>query len=101
MGQTITISDSQQFSLGPVTGADKRGNPTPLAGPVSFASSDTSLLAVTDNGDGTATAAAVGPLGNAQVTVSDTVDTAVVDVTIIAGAETGLNVALGTPTEQP
>lgn len=99
MSQIITITDSQKFALGPVTGVDKKGNPTPLAGAVTFASSDATLLTVTDNGDGTAEASAVGPLGNAQVTVTDTADTAVVDVTIIAGAEAGLSIALGTPEE--
>lgn len=101
MAQAITITDSQQFGIGPVTAVDKRGNPAALGGALSFASSDAALLTVKDNGDGTATAAAVGPLGAAQVTVTDTVDTAVVDVTIIGGAEAGLSVALGTPSEQP
>jgi hypothetical protein len=100
MAQAITITDSQKFALGPVAGVDKKGNPTPLGGSVTFKSSDDTLLTVTDAGDGTATAAAVGPLGNAQVTVTDTVDTAVVDVSIIAGAEAGLSVGLGAPTEQ-
>ncbi len=100
MGQSVTITDSQKFKIGPVTAVDAKGNPASLGGPLTFASSDTSLLTVTDNGDGSAEASAVGPLGNAQVTVSDTVETAVVDVTVIGGAEAGLSVALGTPEEQ-
>lgn len=96
---SITITDSQKFSIGPVTGADKKGNPVPLGGALSFVSSDETLLTVVDNGDGTAEATAVGPLGNAQVTISDTVDTSVVDVTIIAGSEVILNISLGAPEE--
>lgn len=100
MSQQITISDSQKFGIGPITGVDKKGNPTPLAGTPTFTSSDESLLTVEDHGDNTATVSAVGPLGNAQIIVQVTDDTAVIDVTIIAGEEVGLTVALGTPVEQ-
>jgi hypothetical protein len=96
----VTLTDSQETDLGPVPGLDKRNNPAPLAGTLSWESSDQSILAVTDKGDGTATAAAAGPLGNAQVKVTDGVGTAVINFTVIAGGETQLAVPVGTPREQ-
>jgi hypothetical protein len=102
--QSITINDNQDFTLGPVTGVDKKGNPAALGGPVTFVSSDPAKVAITDNGDGTAKASAVGGLTSAGspvvITVSDTVDVASVEVSINSSAEVGLAVALGTPTDQ-
>lgn len=98
--QALTLTDSQKVKLGPVTAVDRRGNPAPLAGPVTFKSNDESILTVTDNGDGTAEALAAGPLGNTQIEIADGTATGVIDVTVIAGSEAGLTVAIGTPEEQ-
>jgi hypothetical protein len=57
-----------------VTATDEVGNPVPLpAGEtVVYTVDDPSIIALTDNGDGTASAAATGTLGTANVHVEAT-----------------------------
>jgi hypothetical protein len=99
---SLTLTDSQQCVLGPVAGLDKKGQPAPLPGPVAWASSDATILTVAPSDDGlSATVVAVGPLGNAQVTVTSGSDTEVGNVTVIAGAAVSISVPVGTPTDQP
>jgi hypothetical protein len=57
------------FSLEPV---DEMGNPTTFDGTITYAVDDPSIVAVTDNGDGSGVAAAVGPLGTAVLTATIT-----------------------------
>ncbi len=97
----LTLTDTQNCHLGPVTAVDKKGNPTKPAGPVKFASSDTTILTIVDNGDGSADVSAVGPTGASNVTATDGVSTATCVVTVVGGPETGLAIPAGTPTEQP
>ncbi len=99
MPTPITILDNQHFAIGPVTAQDKAKQPVALAGPVSFVSSDVSLLTVASPGDGTAVATAVGPAGSATITVSDTDLSFDIDVTISPSPEFTLNVPLGTPAD--
>lgn len=103
----ITITATQFFTVS-VSAVDARGNPAPLDGLPSWASSDAALLTVDPNPDGTARVAAVGALGNAQVTVSADADlgegvrtlTGLLDVTVVAGEAVALTVATSIPQEQ-
>jgi hypothetical protein len=82
-------------------GADEMGNPTDFDGTITFASSDEALVAVTDNGDGTASAAAVGPVGAAVVTAEATrasdgkTFSGAVAINVIAGDTESITVATG------
>lgn len=84
---------------------DEMGNPTgaPDGATITYTVDDVSLVALTDNGDGTATATAVGPLGTATVhgeavfggqTVSG--DLAIV---VVAGLVERFTITAGTPEE--
>jgi hypothetical protein len=70
---------------------DEVGNPvaTPEGATAVFTVDDPTIIALTDNGDGTAEAAAVGTLGNAvvhvEVTNGETVLTGDLAFTVIAG----------------
>lgn len=104
----FSLRDSQQVdaSIGAVT--DRVGNPTTLQNPA-WSSSDESILAVTPGADGTtATFRAVGPLGVASIHLDADADLGdgvepiqgIVDVEVVAGNATTVNITLGTPTEQ-
>lgn len=100
----ITLTDSQQCVL-TVSAVDKKGNPTPVTpGSVSWFVDNSDLLSIADNGDGTATLKAVGPLGSGTVSVKATVGGVDVagsaDVTVTSGAPTQLTISSGTATEQ-
>ncbi len=84
---------------------DEVGNPTeaPAEASVTYTVDDPSVINLTDNGDGTATAAAVGVLGTATVHVEasangDTV-TGDLQIVVVAGLAERLNVIAGEPTE--
>lgn len=104
----ITITDSQEFVVSgqPV---DKKGNPAQVDGPLTFTSSDPTLLIVTPIDATSARCTAVGPLGDAQVVITGDADlgagvvpiTGIEDVHIIAGAAVNLAVSSSAPTEQP
>ncbi len=80
-----------------VTPADEFGNPASFDGTYSYAGDNDTLIAVTDNGDGSAVIAAVGGLGNLGVanltfTATPTVGAPVVRVeavNVIAGDAEG------------
>lgn len=84
---------------------DEVGNPTdaPANAVATFSVDDTSIISFTDNGDGTAVAAAVGTLGtaNVHVTVTDGVSTFDGDlqIVVVAGLAERINVVAGEPTE--
>jgi hypothetical protein len=95
----VTLTDVQKVKIGPVTAIDGAGNPAPLPGPPTFTlgGGDPAVLALTDNGDGSASVAAAGPLGTGQVRVDAAGLTATVDFEVIASAAAQLVVAVGTP----
>lgn len=82
----------QGFDLLAPTFADEMGNPTdaPEAYTAEFTVSDPAILAVTDNGDGTAFVAATGALGQATLSAAYTFNGRTVTgdelVTVVAGA---------------
>ena len=104
----LTLTDSQKCSLGPIQAVDAKGNTAPIDGVPTWVSSDATVLTVEPSTDGlSAVVKAVGPLGNAQVTVTADADlgTGVVnvvgllDVTVVAGQAVSLTVPVGTPEE--
>lgn len=84
---------------------DEMGNPTtaPADGIVAYTVDDPAIINLTDNGDGTAVAAAVGPLGAATVHVEATADgvalTGDLQIVVVAGLAERLSVVAGEPTE--
>ena len=101
---TLSLTDIQHCSL-TLVADDGAGNPTTLpAGTVTWASSNTSIAAVTPAADGmSADVAAVGPLGTAQISVSVVVDpaqpplTGTLDVSVGASAAATIQIVPGTP----
>ncbi len=106
-GKATTVMDlmaDQKVALS-AEFTDEMGNPaaTPTDATVTYTVDDTALIALLDNGDGTAVATAVGPLGTATVhgaasfggkTVSG--DLAIV---VVAGLAERFTIAAGTPEE--
>ena len=84
---------------------DELGNPVPApAGATAvYTVDDPTVINLTDNGDGTANAAAVGPLGTATVHVEATFDGATVtgdlQIVVVAGLAERVAVVAGEPTE--
>lgn len=84
---------------------DEMGNPTtaPSDATVAYTVDDPNVINLTDNGDGTAVAAAVGTLGTANVhvvaTVNGTEVTGDLQIVVVAGLGERLNVVAGEPTE--
>lgn len=84
---------------------DEVGNPTdaPEGATLVYTVDDPALINLTDNGDGTTVAAAVGPLGTATVHVEATVDgetmTGDLAIVVVAGLAERLNIVAG-PAEE-
>jgi hypothetical protein len=84
---------------------DELDNPveTPADATVTYTVDDASLINLTDNGDGTATAAAVGPLGSAVVSVSASWSGGSVTgdllINVVAGLAERVTIVAGEPTE--
>lgn len=104
-GPTVAfqLRDSEQVTL-TVEALDSEGNPA--AATTTWSSSDETIVAVTDNGDGSALVVAspgAGGLGSATVTadVTDTSDgdvhTGTFDVEVVAGDAVTVNIVAGTP----
>jgi len=103
MPQSVNMTNTQKFSIGPVTATDQFGNPIPLGGRVSVTSSDTGMLSIMENIDGTFEAVAgAGATGTVTITVTDTVLTDTIAVTFITAApvETTLVIPVGAPVAQ-
>lgn len=95
-----TITDVQSITLKFVE-TDAKGNPTSTPpGPVTFTSSDPTIVAVLQATPGApdAVASAVGPLGSASITASADGFTAAASITVVASAATGARLDEGTPT---
>lgn len=84
---------------------DEMGNPTgePADATVSWATDDTSILSVTDNGDGSAFIAAVGTLGRAHVRVTASAGGKTFvgedEIVVVPGLAERVNLAFGEPRE--
>lgn len=83
---------------------DEVGNvvPLPVGETVVYTVDDPSLISLTDNGDGTASAAAVGPLGTANVHVEATgpvVASGDLQIVVVAGDAERIAVVPGEVTE--
>ncbi len=105
----FSMSDSQQVGL-TIKVVDKKGNKAPIDGVPEWSVDNTELLALTPAADGlTCVVAAVGPLGDGNVTVKCDADLGsgvvpiigTLAVTITGGAATTVTIDAGTPTEQP
>lgn len=84
---------------------DEVGNPVPApeGATATYTVDDPTILNLTDNGDGTATAAAVGALGTATVHVAATLDGQELDgdlaIVVVAGLAERVTITAGEPTE--
>lgn len=84
---------------------DEVGNPvsTPEGAGSTFTVDDPTIVNLTDNGDGTAVAAAVGPLGAANVHVVTSWDgqtlTGDLAIVVVAGLAERVTIVAGEPTE--
>ncbi len=85
---------------------DEVGNPTGApadGGSATYSVDNADVIALTDNGDGTAVAAATGTLGEANVTVSATAGgrtlTGQLQLVVVAGLAERVNVVAGEPEE--
>jgi len=108
-GPTVAfqLHDSEQVTLS-VEALDSEGNAA--AATTAWSSSDDTIVAVTDNGDGTALAVAspgAAGLGTATITasVTDTSDGDVhdgtFDIEVVAGDAVTVNITAGTPEAKP
>ena len=102
----LTLKDNQKAVLS-VAGQDAKGNPATLSTAPTWAvgGANPEIVTIAPSADGlTCEINAVGPLGTAQVTVSDTVGAntlqGVLDITIIAGDATSLAINAGIPSDQ-
>jgi hypothetical protein len=99
---TMQLQDDQKVDLA-VTGDDDVNNAVAIAGTVVYSVDDPTILALTDNGDGTAVIAATGKLGTATVTVTDTETggaqiTGTLAVAVVTSSPTSVTITPGTPT---
>lgn len=84
---------------------DEVGNPTvpPVGATVVYSVDRPDLINLTDNGDGTAVAAAVGPLGiatvHADATVGGDVKSADLQIVVVAGLAERFEIVAGEVTE--
>lgn len=103
----FVLTDSQQTACA-ISATDKKGNAVPLpAGTVAWMIDTPAVLALTPSADGSScVVAAVGPLGNAvlSVTVSDptgaTIAAGSLAFTVTGGAATNIVIAPAAPSEQ-
>lgn len=100
---SFTLKDNQQVTFS-VTGKDAAGNDAPLTGTPVYAVDDPSVLALTDNGDGSGSVAAQGKVGTGTLSVTDGetngkqfIGSVAIDV--IAGDVASVAVSLGAPTD--
>ena len=106
-GKRDLIMDLQADKQVPlsVSFTDEVGNPVeaPADFSAAFTVDDPTIINLTDNGDGTAVAAAVGPLGTATVHVETTVDGEVLTgdlaIVVVAGIAERIAIVAGDPTE--
>jgi hypothetical protein len=101
---TMDLQADKQVPLS-VQFTDEVGNPAeaPADAVVTYTVDDPSIINLTDNGDGTAVAAAVGALGAATVHVEATANgetvTGDLAIVVVAGLAERISVVAGEPTE--
>jgi hypothetical protein len=99
------LKDDQLVAIA-LSYTDSVGNPAaaPQAAPI-WSSSDETVGTVSDNGDGSATVTAVGPLGSFQAQVSVTMDdggiiTGVAEFQVVADSASTITLTVGTPADK-
>lgn len=106
-GKAGVVMDLQADKQVVLTGewTDEVGNPVPAPddATVVYTVDDPTVINLTDNGDGTATAAAVGVLGTANVhadaTAGDMAVSGDLQIVVVAGLAERFNITAGEPTE--
>jgi hypothetical protein len=106
-GRIDFVMDLQADKKVTLTGTytDEVGNPTddPVGAAVTYTVDDPTIINLTDNGDGSAVAAAAGPLGTANVhaeaTVGGTTLTADLQIVVVAGDAERFAIVAGEPEE--
>lgn len=100
----MDLQADKQVALSPEW-TDEVGNPTegPTDAVVAYSVDDPTVINLTDNGDGSAVAAAVGALGTANVhaeaSFGGEIQTADLQIVVVAGLAERFNIAAGEPTE--
>lgn len=101
----MDLQADKQVSLS-VQWTDEVGNPTEApadGGSVTYAVDNADVIALTDNGDGTAVAAATGTIGDARVSVTAVAGgrtlTGDLDIHVVSGLAERVNVVAGDPEE--
>jgi hypothetical protein len=104
---TMQLTADQQVDLS-ISGEDAYGNTVPITGNTQWSSSDPAIVAVTNSDPAHATAAAVGPVGSAAVTVTNDVNMdgtgdyiGSIAIEVVAGKMTEIIVSAGEPTTKP
>lgn len=100
----MDLGADQQVPLS-VQWTDELGNPvgSPVGASYTYVVDDTTIINLTDNGDGTAIAAATGTLGTANVNLTATVNgstlTGTLNIVVVEGLAERINIVAGTPEE--
>lgn len=100
----MDLGADQQVPLS-VQWTDELGNEvgTPEGASYSYTVDDPTIINLTDNGDGTAVAAATGTLGTANVNLTANVNgtelTGTLNIVVVAGLAERINIVPGTPEE--
>lgn len=97
----LVLTADQQARLA-ASGVDADGNPVDLSGSLTYAVDDTTILTLTDNGDGTALIVTTGPTGSALVTATGDGVIGSLAVDVVAGDVASIQItatpeAQGTP----
>jgi hypothetical protein len=97
----LVLTADQQARLA-ASGVDADGNPVDLSGSLAYAVDDTTILTLTDNGDGTALIVTTGPTGSALVTATGDGVIGSLAVDVVAGDVASIQItatpeAQGTP----
>lgn len=105
----MQVTDTQQVALA-VSWLDRLGNPIPNPDGdiLTWATSDATIVQVTDNGDGTAMAVTTGTVGSVVVTASDDLDAdgnpdflGSLAIDVVSGPVAEVQVVAGAVTERP
>ena len=97
----VTMTDLQSVTIS-VGATDSKGNPATVTGPMVWAVDAPATVSITPAADGmSAVAAAVGPDGTGNVTVTDSGDgglTGTLAVQVVSSAATALTLTAAAPT---